>query len=76
MHHSDSVPKKKVQPRISMITGLDTRGNVYLSALQANSNSSIMEMFFVRLLEVLDSKDRNWRSNHLILMDGAPYHMS
>ena len=35
----DSVPKKMVLPRISMITGLDTKGEVYISLLQANSNS-------------------------------------
>ena len=35
----DSVRKKKVNPRISVITGLDTRGNVYMTLLQANNNS-------------------------------------
>jgi len=29
----DSVPKKQVQPRISMIAGIDTTGKVYLSLL-------------------------------------------
>ena len=32
-HHPDSVRKKQVQPRISMIAGLDTRGSVYISLL-------------------------------------------
>jgi hypothetical protein len=35
----DSLPKKMVLPRISMITGLDTKGELYISLLQANSNS-------------------------------------
>ena len=35
-----------------------------------------MEMFFVRLLEKLDSEKPNWRQNTIILMDGAPYHQS
>jgi len=46
----DSVRKKQVQPRISMITGLDTEGSLFISLLQANSNSSVMEMFFTHLL--------------------------
>ena len=29
----------QVVPRISMIVGLDTRGHVYLSLLQSNSNA-------------------------------------
>ena len=71
-----TIRDKQVQPRISMIVGLDTEGTVYMSALQANSNSSIMEMFFVQLLEVLDRKNKNWRKNTIILMDSAPYHVS
>ena len=34
-----SMPKKQVQPRISMIAGVDTHGSMYLSLIQANSNS-------------------------------------
>ena len=59
-----------------MIVGLDTEGTVYMSALQANSNSSIMEMFFVRLIEELDKRNKHWRNNTIILMEGAPYHVS
>ena len=35
-----------------------------------------MEMFFVGLLEQLDSENKNWRNSTIILMDGAPYHTS
>ena len=42
----NSWAKKNIQPRISMITALDTSGQVYISLLQANSNSSVMEMFY------------------------------
>ena len=76
IHRPDSVRKKQVQPRISMITGLDTRGSVYISLLQANSNSSVMQMFFNCLLTKLDSERKNWRIYTVILLDGAPYHTS
>ncbi len=42
---SNSVPQKQVAPRISMIVGLDTHGSVYLTLVQANSNSKIMELY-------------------------------
>ena len=76
MDRPDSVKKKQMQPRISMITGLDSTGKVFFSLLQANSNSSVMEMFLVRLLEQLDAERKDWRTYTLIMMDGAPYHMS
>jgi len=65
-----------MQPRVSMITGLDSTGQVFFSLLQANSNSSVMEMFLTRLLEQLDAERKDWRTYTLIMMDGAPYHMS
>ena len=58
---SDSVPKKNVQPRISMIVGLDTNGSIWLTLLQANSNSSVMELFFSRFVKQLDSERPRWR---------------
>ena len=33
-----SLPVKKLQPRISMITAVDSNGNVYISLTQSNSN--------------------------------------
>jgi len=50
----DSVPKKNVQPRLSMIAALDTNGGVHISLLQSNTNSNIMEMYMAQLLERLD----------------------
>jgi hypothetical protein len=59
-----------------MIAGLDTNGQVYLSLVQANSNTSMMELFFSNLILLLDKKDRWWRSKTLLLLDNAPYHTS
>jgi len=41
----NSVPQLQIAPRISMIAGLDQTGRVYLSLLQSNSNSKVMEIF-------------------------------
>ena len=36
---TNSISKKLMVPRVTMILGLDTFGNVYMSLLQSNSNS-------------------------------------
>ena len=36
----------------------------------------MMEMFFKRLVQKLDAEEKYWRSNTVIIMDGAPYHTS
>jgi hypothetical protein len=71
---SNSVAKLAIAPRVSMILGIDTLGNVYYSLAQANSNSSIMELFFRELVVVLDRDKPSWRNNTVILVDGASYH--
>ena len=35
-----------------------------------------MELFFKRLVRKLDEDAKYWRSNSVIIMDGAPYHTS
>ena len=56
-----------------MITGLDSKGKVYLSLVQANSNTSMMELYFINLIKLLDGKEPGWRRNTIILQDNAPY---
>jgi len=35
-----------------------------------------MEIYFSRLIEHLDSQNKKWRKDTIILLDGAPYHTS
>lgn len=51
---NNSSPTKQMQPRISMITALDTRGKVYMSLVQANSNTSMMKLYSSKLIKLLD----------------------
>ena len=69
-----SVPSKQVQPRISMITGVDQQGNIYLSLTQSNSNKSMMTLFMEQLVLKLDKQNPHWRNSTVITWDGAPYH--
>ena len=54
---TNSVAKKQVTPRISMIIGFDTLGNIYASFTQANTDSKIMAIYIRQLVKKLD-KDR------------------
>ena len=51
---TNSISRKLVVPRISMIVALDTDGRVFLSLVQANSNSKIMDIFIRQLVKKLD----------------------
>lgn len=58
---SNSVAQLQMVPRISMFMGIDTTGKVYLSLLQANSNSKIMDIFLRSLTKKLDKERPAWR---------------
>ena len=49
-----SIKAKKIAPRISMITGVDKLGNIYLCLSQSNSNKSMMGLFMEHLVVKLD----------------------
>lgn len=71
-----SVPSIQLVPRISMIVGLDTLGNVYLSLTQSNSNSQVMDIFFRYLDQKLEKERKGWKKNTVVIIDNAPYHTS
>ena len=65
-----------INPRISMIVAIDTRGEVFFSLSQSNTNSLTMGLFFKELADILDQSRPNWRVSHAIVIDNAPYHHS
>ena len=71
---NNSVPKFQVVTRVSMILGVDTGGQVYLSLVQSNSNASVMGIFFGALVKKLEQEDKNWRRRTVLVIDNAPYH--
>ena len=71
---SNSHPVKLMVPRVSMIAGLDTRGAVYFSLVQSNTNTKIIEIFFQHLVKKLDAEDPLWRDSTVVLLDNATYH--
>ena len=71
---TNSVPQLQMTPRISMIAGLDCKGQIYLSLVQSNNNNQVMELFFRALAKKLDDERPRWRSDTVVLLDNAPYH--
>ena len=57
-----------------MIVGVDMHGEIFLSLTQSNSNKSMMGLFMEQLVLKLDKKDKHWRTNTVIIWDGAAYH--
>ena len=52
---TNSVPTLALVPRVSVLLAIDSTGSSYLSLTQANSNSSIMELFLRGLVKKLDA---------------------
>ena len=61
-------------PRVSMLTAVDSLGNIYIALAQQNSNESMMSLFWKSLVLKLDKERPGWRFNTLWTMDGAAYH--
>ena len=70
----NSVAKMQVYPRVSMILGIDTRGQIYVSLIQSNSNASTMRIFFQQLVKKLEEERPYWHKNTIIMLDNATYH--
>ena len=73
---TNSVAMLTLNPRIPMIVALDSKGEVFLSLLQSNSNSENMLLFFSELIRNLDNLRPGWRKDHVLLLDNASYHRS
>ena len=67
---------KDLSAKVNMLVALDTSGNVYAALTQVNTDSEVMVSFLSRLATVLTRQDRDWRSNSVLLLDGARYHTS
>ena len=71
-----SATSKMIQPRLSLIAALDTNGAIFFSLTQVNTDSNVMMLFLSYLCRRLDAELGEWKSNSVILLDGAKYHTS
>ena len=65
---------KQVAPRISLISALDTDGNIWFSLTQVNTDSDVMTTFLRYLTRQLDLETPGWQENSTILLDNASWH--
>ena len=59
-----------------MIVGISSRGEIYVSLLQSNSNASVMGIFFNSLVKKLAGENKYWYNSVVIQLDNALYHSS
>ena len=72
----NSIPTRPVNPRLSLIATIDTRGEVYLSLSTVNTGSEQICLYLKWLILKLDKEDKNWKKKTVLLLDGAAYHRS
>ena len=72
----NSMPVRGMNPRISMIVGLASTGEVYCALTQVNTDSDVVMQFMGRLANQLAKEDAGYRQKTVILMDNATYHRS
>ena len=73
---TNSIPLRGINPRISMLAAIDTDGRVYFALTQVNTDANVFVLFLKGLFEKLSQENRQWKSNTVILFDGARYHVS
>ena len=73
---TNSVAALNISPRITMHIACDSNGLVWLSLFQSHSNASVFALFIRALSERLNMEDPDWRSNTVLILDGAPYHQA
>ena len=68
MPKSDLLPKciELVRPRITMMTAIDSFGDVYWTLMQANSYYETMELALIQLVKILDKERPGWRKDTVL----------
>ena len=73
-YSTNSMPIVQLAPRISMIVAMDTLGSVYLTLTQANTTTSVIEIYLRQLTLKLDKDRPHWRQDTIMVWDNASYH--
>ena len=73
---TNSLPNPLINPRISLIVAMDTAGEILLSLSQANTNVEMFKLFLTFLSKELNKIRPSHRTNTVIQLDGATYHLS
>ena len=71
-----TIASRPIQPRLSLITALDTDGLVYFSLSHSTTDQDTFMLFMRYLVAMLDLETPGWQEDSLILLDNAAYHCS
>ena len=53
-----TITDRMMNPRLALITALDTDGNVYFSLTHSNTDSNVILLFILKLVEKLNQESR------------------
>jgi hypothetical protein len=53
----------QISPRISIIAGIDTNGEVYVALTQVNTNTNVMKLYMWHLVQILQKQDKDFRKS-------------
>jgi len=60
----------------NIIAGISNAGHLFFTLNQGRNNSITLKLFFIKLVQVMNIQNPNWRSHSVIILDNAPYHRS
>jgi len=61
---------------INIIAGISNQGNFFYSINRGKVTASVIKWFLIKLITHLNSVDKTWRLNTIIMLDNAAYHRS
>jgi hypothetical protein len=61
--------------RLSLLSAVDTDGKIYFALSQSTTDQRVFGTFMLRLAQILDHEDPDWRRYTICLLDGATYHV-
>lgn len=61
--------------RLSLLSAVDTDGQIYFAISQSTTDQRVFGTFLQRLTEILDYEEPQWREYTVVLLDGASYHV-
>jgi hypothetical protein len=61
---------------LSLIAAVSSDGQFMYTINSGKNNSSTFMLFLIKLSDHMDTINKNWRQNTIIMVDNAPYHRS
>ena len=63
---SNSLPRKTVSPRLSLLAAIDTEGSLYMAITTVNTTSEVVCLFVKQLVNALELEDPNFREKTVL----------